>query len=91
MGLSQFNNMLPAGNSVTGKSIKTSAQAFIGACITLAVGLWMAIETVPGCPEAIIQFIQSNFIQIAAAIGVSSGVATVVWYKGIDLVKKLFS
>ncbi len=70
---------LPKQDSATGRSIKTGIQAIIGTAITLIVGLTVAINGVPGCPEAILKFAQDNFIQIAGMIGISSGFASFVW------------
>lgn len=68
------NLRLPKANSATVKGLKTTAWSFIGAVITLATGLWLAVGNVPGCSEAITDFGRTHLIEIAGLFGLSSGV-----------------
>ena len=70
---------LPSQDSTTGRSIKTGVQTFLGVVIVFITGLIGVIKGVPGCGEAVVNFLQSNAIQFAGLFGVSSGVVTFVW------------
>lgn len=71
---------LPKQDSATGRGLKTAAQAGIGtlvlsALMTLAVNVW----NVPGVPDVVIEWVKSNAIQIAVAVGLPSGIVGVLW------------
>lgn len=64
---------LPEKDSATGRGLKTSVFAFLGSLITILISLWTVLRGVPGCSEAIIQFVQANAITIASTFGISAG------------------
>lgn len=68
------NLRLPKVDSATGRGLKTTLWTFIGTSITLGTALWLAIDTVPGCSDAIISFAKGHFIEIAGLFAVPSGV-----------------
>ena len=70
---------LPSQDSATGRGVKTGIQTAIGVIIVFVTGLIGVINGVPGCTEAIGNFIQANAIQLAGLFGISSGVVSFVW------------
>ena len=60
---------LPEQDSATGRGIKTAIQATIGFLFGLVVVVW----NVPGVPDAIIEYTEKNWMQIALAGGVPAG------------------
>lgn len=68
------NLRLPKSTSATAKGLKTTLWAFIGSCITLGGALWLAINGVPGCSDAIINFLRNHFVEIAGLFAVPSGI-----------------
>lgn len=66
---------LPAQDSSTGRALKTFAQAFIG----FLVGLFVVVWHVPGVPQAVLNYLQTNAIQFALYFGVPAGVVAFVW------------
>ncbi len=66
-------NNLPKKDSATYRGLITSLQGFIGAFITVMIGLWAAINSVPGCADVIADFIYNNVLLLAGSFGVSSG------------------
>ena len=64
---------LPDKDTSTWRGLITAAQGFVAALPALAVGLWTATTAVPGCSEAIVNFIKDNIVLIAGGFGVSSG------------------
>lgn len=69
-----LDNALPSANSAPVKGLKTTLWSFIGSCITLGGALWLAINAVPGCSDAVLNFVRDNFVQIALAFSIPSGV-----------------
>lgn len=67
--------MLPTKDSATSRGIKTAVQAIIG----LIVGLLVTVWAVPGVPHVVINYIQSNFIQVLLSVGIPSGLASWIW------------
>jgi precorrin isomerase len=55
------------------KGLRTALQSIIG----VAVGLVVVVWAVPGVPEAVIQYLTDNAIQIALVVGIPSGL--VAW------------
>lgn len=70
---------LPSQDSATGRGIKTGVQTAIGVIIVFLTGLIGVIKGVPGCSDAILNFVQANAIQLAGLFGVSSGVVSFFW------------
>lgn len=66
---------LPQNDSATGRAIKTAVQAIIG----FMVGLFIAVWAVPGVPDAVWSYIQSNLLQVLLAVGLPAGVTSLVW------------
>lgn len=65
---------LPSANSATTKGLRTTLWTFIGSCITLSGALWLAINAVPGCSDAVLNFVREHFVEIALAFSLPSGV-----------------
>jgi hypothetical protein len=55
------------------KGLRTAIQSMVGVVVGLAVVVW----AVPGVPEAVIQYLTENAIQVALVVGIPSGV--VAW------------
>lgn len=55
------------------KGVRTAFQSIIGAVIGLIAVVW----AVPGVPEAVVQYLQTNWFLILLSIGVPSGL--VAW------------
>ena len=70
---------LPEKDSSTFRGVVTGLQSFIGTAVTLLIGLWVSVEAVPGCPEAVLKFAQDNVVIIAGSLGVSSGTVSFLW------------
>lgn len=51
------------------KGVRTGIQAMIGSIIGLIAVVW----AVPGVPEAVIDYLQVNWLPILLAVGVPSG------------------
>lgn len=68
------NLRLPKANSATVKGLKSGLWGTISAVILLGIGLVGALKGVPGCSEAVTDFIKNNYIEIAAVFGGTSGV-----------------
>lgn len=71
---------LPREDSVTGRGVKTSAQAgiaalLLGAIINLLISVW----NVPGVPDVVLSWLRDNVLQIASVFGFSSGLVSVAW------------
>lgn len=57
------------------RGVRTAIQAVIGFVTGLVVVVW----NVPGVPEAVVSYTSNNIVQLAAAFGISSGLAAFVW------------
>ncbi len=66
---------LPQQDSSTGRAIKTFLQALIG----FAIGLVLVVWAVPGVPEAVVQYVQNNFVQVLLTAGIPAGITSFVW------------
>lgn len=55
------------------KGIRTALQAMVGVLVGLVAVVW----AVPGVPEAVIEYLRSNVIEVAVLVGIPSGV--VAW------------
>lgn len=55
------------------KGVRTAIQSIVGSVIGLIVVVW----AVPGVPEAVVNYLQANWLPILLAIGVPSGL--VAW------------
>jgi hypothetical protein len=66
---------LPNQDSATGRALKTAAQAAIGFVTGLAFVVW----AVPGVPEAVINYVKDNIVQVMIFVGVPSGITSFVW------------
>ena len=78
-GVKKMNLRLPSQDSATGRGIKTGLQSILGFVFTFAVGLVLTVWGVKGVPEAIMAYIQTNFLQVLVTIGVPSAVAGFIW------------
>ena len=56
-------------NTPAGKGIRTGFQAIAG----VVVGLFTTVWAVPGVPEVIIEYLQKNWLGVALAFGLPSG------------------
>lgn len=70
---------LPQKDSATSRGIRTGIFSAVGTIVALAFGLFMAINGVPGCPEAITDFIGKHYIEITGLVGIFSGAAGFVY------------
>lgn len=70
---------LPEKDSKTYKGIVTSIQGFVAAVVLFGTGFFGAINQVPGCTDAVVNYLRDNFLLLASYFGVGSGVASVVW------------
>lgn len=70
---------LPRQDSATGRGFKTGLQTFIGVGVVFITGLIGVIKGVPGCGDAILNFLQANLVQVASLFGISSGVVSFIW------------
>lgn len=66
---------LPKQDSATGRGLKTAAQAMIG----FTVGLVAVVWAVPGVPQAVLDYVQNNAIQVLLLVGVPSGLTSFIW------------
>jgi hypothetical protein len=57
------------------RGIRTAIQAIIGAFVGLVLVVW----AVPGVPEAVGNYLLDNFIPVALAVGIPSGLAGFIW------------
>ena len=57
------------------KGLRTAAQAIVGAFVGLLIVVW----AVPGVPEAVIHYLQSNVVELLVSIGIPSGLASWGW------------
>lgn len=55
------------------KGVRTAIQAMVGSVIGLVVVVW----AVPGVPEAVAEYMKTNWLPILLTIGVPSGI--VAW------------
>lgn len=66
---------LPSQDSSTGRAGKTALQAVLG----FVIGLFVVVWGVPGVPEAVIDYVKNNAVQILLLVGVPSGLVSFVW------------
>lgn len=66
---------LPTQDSATGRAIKTAVWSISG----FVIGLFVTVWAVPGVPNAVVQYAQQNWAQIALTIGIPSGVASFIF------------
>lgn len=62
-------------DSAVSRSVKTLVQTVVGLAIGLAVTVW----AVPGVPDAVAHYALNNFIPVALAIGVPSGLTSLIY------------
>lgn len=67
---------MPKTDSATWRGAVTSVQGFVAAVVLLLGGLIATIKGVPGCGEAIVDFVYNNWLLISGAFGLSTGVAS---------------
>lgn len=77
--ISSVKQTLPSQDSNTGRSLKTAAQTTIAAFVVFGSGLITAINGVPGCPDAVLNYLRDNIVQLAGSMGVSAGIVTFIW------------
>ena len=63
------------GDTALIRGVRTTIQAVIG----FFVGLFVVVWAVPGVPEAVISYLQTNWVSLALTFGVSTGTASFVW------------
>lgn len=63
------------GDTALVRGVRTVIQVFGGT----VVGLFVAIWQVPGVPQATTAYLTQHLIDIAASIGVSSGLIAFLW------------
>lgn len=57
------------------RGVRTTIQTFIGAFVGLIAVVW----AVPGVPEAVIGFVQSNLLSLVVAVGIPTGLTSFLW------------
>ncbi len=56
-------------NTAAAKGIRTAIQAALGVLVGLVAVVW----AVPGVPEAVINYLQDNLVQVLLLVGLPSG------------------
>lgn len=69
---------LPTADSATGRGLKSGVYATLSAFLVFATGLIAVLNNVPGCSEAVIDYLRENALQIALIIGVPTGLFSFV-------------
>lgn len=59
------------------KGVRTGIQAIVGSVIGLIAVVW----AVPGVPEAVVQYAQTNWLPILLTIGIPSGIVAFIQNK----------
>lgn len=78
MNIENVTNALPSQDSATGRSLKSGVYATASALVVFGTGVLHVINGVPGCSEALINYIQANALQLALMIGVPAGLFSFV-------------
>ncbi len=56
-------------NTAAAKGIRTAIQAALGVLVGLVAVVW----AVPGVPEAVVNYLKDNLVQILLVVGLPSG------------------
>lgn len=72
------NLRLPSQDSTTGRGLKVTAYASLSAAAVFATGFLGVLNSVPGCSEAVLDFLQQNAIQLGLLVGVPAGLISAV-------------
>ena len=70
---------LPKTDSATGRSLRTTVFSVLSAFLVFSSGLLTVIQGVPGCGEAVINYVQENALQLALLMGVPAGLFSFAW------------
>jgi hypothetical protein len=65
---------LPSQDSATGRSLKAGSYAAISAVSVFFLGLVTVVNTIPGCSEAVFNYVYSHVYELILAIGLAVGV-----------------
>lgn len=74
-----MDTRLPKQDSATGRSLKTTAFASASALVVFGSGLLTVLQGVPGCSEAVLDFLQANALQLSVLFGVPAGIFSFLW------------
>lgn len=66
---------LPSQDSATGRAVKTAVQAAFGFIVGLVAVVW----AVPGVPHAVVNYAETNFVQMLLFVGMPAGLTSLVW------------
>lgn len=69
------NMKLPNRDSATGRAIVTGIQAIVG----FFAGLVFTVWAVPGVPQAVINYVGNNLLQLALLVGIPAAIFTFAW------------
>lgn len=69
---------LPKSNSATVSGLRATAITTVSAFLVFSTGLWTVLHSIPGCSDAVINYITSNAVQLALMLGVPTGLVTLV-------------
>lgn len=70
--------MLPSQDSATGRGLKTTLYSTVVSFIALSTAFYGVLKGVPGCSEAVLDFLQANALQLSLIIGVPTGLSSFV-------------
>lgn len=74
------NNLrLPTQDSATGRGLKTTLFSTASGLIIFSTGLFGVLHSVPGCSDAVLEYIRANALTFSLSIGVPTGVFSFVW------------
>lgn len=69
---------LPSQNSEVGRGIKSGIYAALSATAVFLSGLIAVVHGVPGCGEAVTNYVTQNFLTIVATLGLPTGVGAFI-------------
>ena len=68
-----MNFRLPEKDSSAWRGLITAVEGFIGAIPVIVVAVYMAIKSVPGCDQAVLNAILAHVMPLAGSFGISAG------------------
>lgn len=75
-----MNNLrLPGQDSATGRGLKTTLFSTVSGLIVFSTGLFGVLHSIPGCSDAVLDYIKNNALTFSLSIGIPTGVFSFVW------------
>lgn len=71
-------NVLPSADSATGRGLKAGVYSTLVSFVVFSTGLFLALKGVPGCSEALVQYLQQNAVTLALSIGIPTGLVSFI-------------